>query len=178
MSGNILFSITAIVNTLIRLVPIGLYSGSSISGLVFNDFRGALLLFGFIVNETIALGYRFLMKGVYNPQCAITRTETDFFVLPSPITQTVGFFYGFFMTDMFNKGSFSPGSFFVMTALLAITIFSRVNVGCKSLVEALYCAVLGMILGIGYYNAVKNYYRSDFFRLDNVDKAVDDFFTL
>lgn len=178
MSVNLFFSIKALINTCVRLIPIGLYTGSAISGLVFDDFRGALLLLGFIINEAIAMGYRMIMRGVYNPQCALTRTESDFFVLPSPITQTVGFFYGFYLTDMYYKGAFEPGRFFVMTVLLSITIFSRINVGCKSFVEALYCSVLGMILGMGYFNVIKHYYRPDFFRLENVDSAVDDFFKL
>lgn len=175
---GVFFSLKAVINTLVRLAPVGLYSGSAVSGLVFDDFRGALLLLGFILNEAIALGYRLIMRGAYNPQCAFTRTDADFFVLPSPITQTVGFFYGFYLTEMYHKGAFEPGRFFIMTTLIALTIFSRVNVGCKSFVEALYCAVLGMVLGMGYFNAIKSYYKADFYRLEPADTAVDDFFRI
>ena len=175
---GIFFSLKAIINTLIRLAPMALYSGSALSGLVFDDFRGALLLLGFIINEAIALGYRIIMRGAYNPQCAFTRTDSDFFVLPSPITQTVGFFYGFYLTEMYHKGVFEPGRFFIMTTLIALTVFSRVNVGCKSVVEALYCTVLGMVLGMGYFNAIKSYYKPDFYKLEPVDAAVDDFFRI
>lgn len=175
---NIFFSVKALINTLVRMTPVGLYTGSALSGLVFDDFRGLLLLLGFILNEAIALGYRLIMRGVYNPQCALSRTDTDYFVLPSPITQTVGFFYGFYLMDMYNKGVFEPGRFFIMTIIVALTIFSRVNVGCKSFVEALYCTVLGMILGLGYYNAIKKYYKPDFYKLQSVDDTVDDFFRI
>lgn len=124
------------------------------------------------------MGYRMIMRGAYNPQCAFTRTDTDYFVLPSPITQTVGFFYGFYLTEMYYKGEFEPGRFFIMTTIVSLTVFSRVNVGCKSFIEALYCTVLGMVLGMGYFNAIKSYYKQNFYKLAPADEAIDDFFQL
>ena len=47
----------AILNTLVRLLPIALYSGSSVSALLFGDFRGTLLFVGFIINDLINIGY-------------------------------------------------------------------------------------------------------------------------
>jgi len=168
----------AILNTLVRLLPIALYSGSSVSALLFGDFRGTLLFVGFIINEAIAYGYRLILNGVYNPQCALLKTEEDYFVLPSPISQTLGFFFGFFMTEMYSQGVFYPSRFFVLLVVLILTIFSRVNVGCKSFLDALYCAFLGILLGVGWFNIVKEYYRRDFYKLEESSNVLSDFLKL
>lgn len=176
---NIVSTGTLFLNTIVRIIPVSLYTGSAMSGLIFSDFRGTILFAGFIINEAIAYGYRLILNGVYNPQCALMKTEEDFFVLPSPITQTFGFFYGFLMAEMYNQGAFLPTKFFVMTAIIILVIYSRVNIGCKSPLDAIYCALLGMILGMGYFQIVKDYYRQDFFKLDNnTDNLVSDFFKL
>jgi hypothetical protein len=181
MSGISIFTAgKAIINTLVRLAPVALYTGSATSGLVFEDFRAVILLVGFILNEAIAYGYRIMFQGIYNPQCALMKTPDDYFVLPSPITQTIGFFAGFFLMDMYNNGVFAPMRFFFLCTILIVTIYSRINIGCKTLLEALYCAILGMILGVGYYNVIKEYYRRDFYKTDEstTTGSVSDFFNL
>lgn len=170
---------TIILNTIVRLMPVSLYTGSAMSGLIFDDFRGTILFVGFLINEAISYGYRLILNGIYNPQCALMKTEEDYFVLPSPITQTFGFFYGFLMAEMYNQGAFLPTKFFVMTALMILVIYSRVNIGCKSPLDAIYCALLGMLLGMGYFTIVKDYYRQDFFKQNTVSNAAtSDFFNL
>jgi hypothetical protein len=146
------------------------------SGMVFSDFRGVLMFGGFMLNEMIALGYRMVMKGVDNAQCALLMSgDGSPFVLPAPITQTVGYFAGFIFADMYASGSFSPMRFFACMTLLLITVYSRVNVGCKTLIDALYCAILGFIIGVIYYNVVRDYYRADYLRLSNLgDKSIQD----
>jgi hypothetical protein len=167
----------AILNTLVRLTPIGLYTGAAMNVLVMNDFRGLILFMGFFFNELISLGYRMFIKGAYNPHCALLMTNQGTpFVLPSPITQTVGFFFAFFMMDMYYKDQFLPARFFFFLAVLVITIYSRINVGCKSLMDALMCSIVGLLLGIGYYEITKHYYRSDYMDLESVDRDLDDFF--
>ncbi len=181
MSAVSLFSAgKAIINTLIRLAPVALYSGSVVSGVVFEDFRAVILLVGFILNEAIAYGYRMILQGIYNPQCALMKTADDYFVLPSPITQTVGFFTGFFLMQMYNDGVFLPARFFFLMAFVVVASYSRINVGCESFLESLYCVILGMILGVGYFNIIKDYYRRDFFKTTESTEASDvsDFFKL
>ncbi len=170
----------AIINTLVRLSPIALYTGSAVSGLVFEDFRAVILLAGFILNEAIAYGYRMILQGITNPMCSLLRTEDDYFVLPSPITQTIGFFAGFFLMDMYENGVFLPIRFFVLMTLVVVTSYSRINVGCESFLESLYCVILGLLLGVGYYNIVKEYYRRDFYKTNESmsESDVGDFFKL
>ena len=169
----------ALINTLVRLSPIGLYSGSALSAFIFGDFRATILFAGLMINEGIAFGYRMILRGIYNPQCALLQNGDDYFVLPSPITQTIGFIVGFFIAKMFNDGEFLPLRFFTMFVILVISIFSRINVGCKGFLDAIYCALLGMVLGVGYFNLVKDYYRRDFYKVEtSEDTSVADFFKM
>jgi hypothetical protein len=151
------------------------------SGAVFSDFRGILLFCGFLGNELIALGYKMVLRGTTNPQCALTYSEGGTpFVLPSPISQTVGMFAGFFFMDMYYNSTFSPLKFFLLTALLLITIYSRMNVGCKTLLDAVYCAMIGLLIGIIYYNLVKDYYKADYLKqeITTASETINDFFKL
>lgn len=169
---------TAILNTIVRLIPVGLYTGSAMSGLVFDDFRGTILFLGFLANEAIAYGYRMIFQGIYNPQCALMKTEDDYFVLPSPITQTVGFFFGFMMADMYAQDMFMPWRFFIMVTVMMLVIYSRINVGCENVLDSVYCAMLGILLGVGYFNIVKDYYRANFYKVSSAVDTASDFFKL
>jgi hypothetical protein len=156
-------AVKAIINTVVRIIPLGFYMGTAMSGVIFSDFRGVLMFGGFLLNEMIALGYRMVLKGTPNAQCALLMSgDQTPFVLPAPITQTIGYFTGFLMADMYSSGIFNPSRFIICVALLLITVYSRVNVGCKTLIDALYCAILGVIIGVIYYAVVKDYYRADY----------------
>lgn len=176
---NIVSVGTVVLNTIVRIIPVGLYTGTAMSGLIFGDFRGTILFAGFMINEAISYGYRLILNGIYNPQCALMKTEEDYFVLPSPVTQTFGFFYGFLMAEMYNQGAFLPTKFFVLTVIMILIIYSRVNIGCESILDSIYCTLLGMILGMGYFQIVKDYYHQDFFKIDkNTEDIMADFFKL
>ena len=151
------------INTLVRILPVGLYAGSAMSGAVFQDFRGLLLFCGFLGNELLGLGYKMVLHGVNNPQCALMYSEGGTpFVLPSAISQTVGFFAGFFYMDMYYNNTFSAMEFFILTFLILITIYSRMNVGCKTLLDAVYCTLIGLLFGVVFYNLVQPYYKADY----------------
>ena len=182
MTIDFITLLKAIINTLIRLMPVGLYAGSTMSALVFNDFRGSLLFIGFILNEFISLGYRMILRGITNPQCALTRINDEkFFVLPSPIGQTIGFFSAFILMEMYSLGEFKPIRFFIIMTLLLTTIWSRNNVGCMSLLDSIFSVTVGILLGICYFTLVKPYYRRDYLKLKedpSSDELDDDFFKL
>ena len=177
-----LFDVAKIfINTLVRLEPIGLYTGSLMAGVVFNDFRGLLLFLGFLGNELIGLGYKMVLRGVSNPQCALMYSESGTpFVLPSPITQTVGFFAGFFFMDMYYNNTFNPMKFFVLTIIIMITIYSRINVGCKTLLDTIYCTLIGLLTGVIYYSIIKDYYKADFLNetITQADSTINSFFSI
>ena len=169
------------INTLVRLEPVGLYTGSLMAGVVFNDFRGLLLFLGFLGNEMIGLGYKMVLRGVSNPQCALMYSESGTpFVLPSPISQTVGFFAGFFFMDMYYNSTFNPLKFFLLTIMIMITIYSRMNVGCKTLLDAIYCTLIGLLTGVVYYSIIKDYYKADYLNstITQADNAINSFFSI
>ena len=181
MSLTIIDTIKIFLNTGVRLLPIGLYTGSTMSGTVFQDFRGLLLFIGLMSNELISLGYRMILRGLVNPQCALTfSAEGVPFVLPSPITQTVGFFVGFFYMDMYYNNNFSPLKFFLLTMMLIITIYSRINIGCKTLLDSIYCALIGLLMGVIYYNLVQPFYKADYLlpTLVTATEEINKFFTI
>jgi hypothetical protein len=181
MSLSLIDVIKIFINTLVRIEPIGLYAGSAMAGVVFNDFRGLLLFGGFLMNELIGLGYKMVLRGVSNPQCALMYSESGTpFVLPSPITQTVGFFSGFFFMDMYYNNFFSPMKFFVLTMMILITIYSRINVGCKTMLDAIYCTLIGLLTGVVYYSIVKDYYKADYLNttVTQANSAINSFFNI
>ena len=181
MSLTIIDTIKIVLNTCVRLIPLGLYTGSAMSGAVFQDFRGILLFIGLLGNELISLGYRMILRGVVNPQCALTfSTEGIPFVLPSPITQTVGLFVGFFYMDMYYNNTYNSIKFFLLTMILLITIYSRINIGCKTLLDSIYCALIGLLIGVIYYNLIQPYYQANYLeeKLITTSEEINNFFTI
>ena len=181
MSLSIVDTFKILINSLVRISPVGLYAGSAMAGVVFNDFRGYLLFGGFLANELIGLGYKLVLRGIPNPQCALLFSESGSpFVLPSPITQTIGFFSGFFFMDMYYNSVFSPSKFILIVLLLLVTIYSRINVGCKTMLDAIYCALIGLLSGVIYYSLVKDYYKADYMVpvLTQLDDNVNKFFMI
>ena len=106
-----------------------------------------------------------VLNGVSNPQCALLYSESGTpFVLPSPISQTVGFFAGFFFMDMYFNSAYNTSTFFGLTFMMLITIYSRINVGCKTLLDAIYCTLIGLLFGVVYYNLIQKYYKADYLK--------------
>lgn len=169
MALNIIVFVKALVNTLVRLFPIGLYSGSIMSSLIFDDNRGTMLFLGFMINEMISLGYRMAFKSIYNPQCALLKSGDTNFVLPAPITQTVGFFVSFILMEMYYDGEFIPVKFFVTLCLVMITIWSRNNIGCKSILDAVFSTLIGTFIGVSYYIIIKDFYKKDYYTENKED---------
>ncbi len=181
MTISLIDVIKIFINSLVRIQPVGLYAGAAMSGVVFNDFRGLLLFMGFLGNELIGLGYKMVLRGVSNPQCALMYSETGTpFVLPSPITQTVGFFAGFFFMDMYYNNIYRTVKFFLLTMMMMITIYSRINVGCKTLLDAIYCTLIGLLTGVVYYSIIKDYYKADYLNqtVTKANDAINSFFSI
>jgi hypothetical protein len=181
MSLSLIDNIKIFINTFVRITPVGLYAGSAMAGVIFSDFRGLILFGGFLANELIGLGYKMVLRGVSNPQCALLYSETGTpFVLPSPISQTVGFFLGFFFMDMYYNNTFNPMKFFLLSILQLVTIYSRINVGCKTLLDAVYCSLIGMLTGVIYYSLIKEIYKADYLdkTVTKANDAVNNFFSI
>ena len=167
---DVVIILISIINTLVRLLPVGLYSGAIISGLVFNDFRANLLFIGFLVNELVSFAYKVSMKKGSKQECALLADPSNFYTLPSSITQTVGFFFGFMLADTYFQNSFTSMKFIVLCFIMAFTIFSRVNVGCEDTLGGLIFASLGTAFGMLYYYIIKPYYKAN---LDDIETDDD-----
>ena len=158
---DVIVILISIVNTLVRLLPVALYTGTIISNLVFDDFRANLLFIGFLVNEMVSFAYKFALKGTDKAECALLADPSNYYVLPSSITQTVGFFFGFILADVYFSNEFKSLKFIVLCILLALTIFSRINVGCETTMNALIFACVGTGFGVIYYYIIKDYYKKN-----------------
>ena len=169
----------AIVNSFMRLMPIILYGGSALSGLVFNDFRGTLLFLGFLGNEFISLAYTMMLKGRDNPQCALLRYGDNNFILPSPLSQTVGFFGAFLLMKMYLEESFKTVSFFSILILMLLSVYSINNVGCLAFVDAALTCLVGCLFGAMYFYVIKDNYKPDYnkFKKDNDEENSKNEFT-
>jgi hypothetical protein len=70
--------------------------------------------------------------------------------------------------------------FFVLTFLMLITIYSRLNVGCKTLLDAIYCTLIGLLFGVVFYSIVQPYYKADFLKstIIKADTEINNFFSI
>lgn len=158
MITNLISVFIMFINTIVRLLPITFYSGAMMSFIVFEDFRAQLLFIGFVINELLAFAYKNAFKGVDNMNCALLTDRSNYFVLPSSITQTVGFFFGFILLHTYYINDFETVGFIGLIVLLVLTIFSRINVGCETLITSTIFALIGTALGAIYYYLIKDYY--------------------
>lgn len=166
----------AIINTVIRLLPIGLYTGSLIFGILLSDPRAFVLLVGYIINDLLSLGFRTLFQTVDLVNCSVVQSDTKFYTLPAPHIQTVAFTLSFFFTEMYLKNKFNMVNFIFLGFLLLITVWSRINIGCKNIIDAIYATLIGIILGTAYYRLTENWNISpvkDFEETTQKDLDVD-----
>ena len=59
-------------------------------------------------------------------------------------------------------------------------IYSRINIGCKTLLDGIYCALIGLLMGIVYYNLIKDYYKADYLEeeLLTANNDINNFFSI
>jgi hypothetical protein len=155
--GILLFK--GIINTIIRMIPLSLYMGSLMSSLMFDNKKANILLFGFILIEGLSGAFKTVTNASTNEQCALIKSETSNISMPAPIPTSIGFLVSFFISDMMYTEKIKPVKLYGLVFFLLITIWSRVNVGCHSVIDSLLASIIGIILGVGYYNVVKKYYN-------------------
>lgn len=161
--------ITQIINTLVRIIPISLYSGAGISGIVFNDFRGILLFIGLMINEFISYGNITVLDAGHPRQCAIMSNKNSYFTLPSPLVQTLGFFVAFMLTKMYYDGEFKLINIFVLMFIVIVSVWSVVGIECMTFMDAMFSLTLGMMLGTFYMMIVKKYYKPQYLDINSND---------
>ena len=154
--------IPVLFNTVIKILPLGLYVGTLVESLLFNDIRGFIIFLGLLLNDALNTGYNYLTGKVDNEACAIVRnmySKEEFFVLPTTHTEYISFTTAFLMTSMFFKRIFNYGVFVIFSVLVGMTMYMRVSSGCKDFIEAGYSLLLGLFKGIIYYIIVRDFYE-------------------
>jgi hypothetical protein len=163
-----------IINTIVRVLPLGLYLATLLSSMLLDNKQGLILFFGHAINDLIGLAYRFILKPSGKAQCAIVRVADVYYTLPAPYIQIVAYYFSFFVADMYYKGEFDNVKFIGLLVILMITIWSRIDVGCKNLLEVILSFSIGCGIGITYYLIIKEYYNWDNNTLINIATARDD----
>jgi membrane-associated phospholipid phosphatase len=153
----LIFHTKAIVNTFVRILPLGFYFGTIIMGILFTDLRAFILLMGFVANDAISFGFRQLFQTIDLPTCAIVESNKNFFTMPSSHTQTVSFLMSFFLTEMYSKNTFNPVNFVLLGFILLLTSWSRINIGCESIIDVIFAIGIGVLIGATYYKITETW---------------------
>jgi membrane-associated phospholipid phosphatase len=153
----IVFQTKAIINTFVRLIPLGLYFGTLLMGILFTDARAFILLIGYLLNDVISYGFRKMYQTVDLVNCAIVQSPTNFYTMPSSHTQTVAFTLAYFFMDMYIKNSFNVINFIFLGFMLLVTMWSRINIGCEAIIDSMFAVVIGIIVGSVYYRLTQNW---------------------
>ena len=153
--------VPVIFNTMVKLLPFGLYLSTIIESVLFNDIRGFVVFIGLILNDFLNVAYNYLLEKQDNERCAIVRNmySEDYLVLPTTHTEYVSFVGAFLITSMYFKKIFNYGTFMIFIILIGLTMFMRVSIGCKDFIDAFYALLLGLFKGIIYYIIVKDFYE-------------------
>lgn len=153
--------IPVIFNTMVKLLPFGLYLGTIVESVLFNDIRGFIVFIGLILNDFLNIAYNYLLEKQDNERCAVVRNmySEDFLVLPTTHTEYISFVGAFLTTSMYFKKIFNYGTFMLFVVLIGLTMFMRVSIGCKDFLDAFYALSLGLFKGIIYYIIVKDFYE-------------------
>ena len=151
----------SIIHTFVRFLPIGIYFFVYLSSALFKDLRSAYLLIGLVVNDLLGYLFRKYTKFVPNSACAVftqldDTTQPAF--LPNPHTEVMAFISSFFFTDMFYKGGIDAIPFSFLLFMIFLTVWSRISIGCKNLIDVLFNLIFGGIAGTLFYILISTYY--------------------
>lgn len=153
----IIFQTKAVINTFIRLVPLGLYFGTLLMGILFTDIRAFVLLIGYFLNDLISYGFRQMFQTVDLINCALVQSSTNFYTMPSSHTQMVAFTMAYFFMDMYQKQNFNIVNFIFLSFILLITMWSRINIGCETAIDCIFAVIIGIIIGAVYYRLTQSW---------------------
>lgn len=149
-----------LLNTIVKVLPISLYLATLLSSMLFDNKMALVLFFGHLLNDIVGLSYRFLLKPKGKIECSFIKVGDLFYTLPAPYIQVVSFYFSFIMADMYYSNRFTSSKFMGLLMLLLITIWSRLDIGCKTMLDVILALSLGCGIGLAYYFAAKEYYLS------------------
>ena len=153
--------VIGLLHTFVRFLPLGLYFFTYLSSALYKDLRAAYLLIGLILNDIIGYIYKKYAQITPNAACAIfgkVSDKSELGFLPNPHTEILSFVASFFYSDMYYKGGIDTVPFMFVTAMLLLTIWSRITIGCKKVKDVLFNIVFGFIRGVIFYYFIQEYY--------------------
>ena len=103
------------------------------------------------------------MKPKPNPDCAIIRNlyTDDAFELSTPHTQYISFVTSFILASMYFKKYFFYSTFFLFFMMVILTVWSRISIGCETMLDSGFNLVFGAFRGIIYYIIVRDFYEPE-----------------
>jgi membrane-associated phospholipid phosphatase len=63
----------------------------------------------------------------------------------------------FFLTEMYYKNTFNPVNFILLGFILLLTAWSRINVGCESIIDVVFAIGIGFLIGAAYYKLTQDW---------------------
>ena len=156
---NIIRTGKIMINTIVRVIPIGLYLATLLSSMLLENNKGLILFMGQAINDLIGLSYRFLLKPRGKVQCAIVRVGDVYYTMPAPYVQVVAYYCSFFVADMYLNSNYNAVKFVGLVVLLLLTVWSRIDVECKDMLDVVLAFAIGTAVGFVYYYLVRDYYN-------------------
>ena len=63
----------------------------------------------------------------------------------------------FFLTEMYYKNTFNPVNFVLLGFILMLTSWSRINVGCETIIDVIFAIGIGALIGATYYKLTETW---------------------
>lgn len=153
-----------ILNTFVRIMPLGLYFFTYFSLTLFGDLRAGVILLGMILNEMFGYAYKRYSNVIYPKECAVFGSETASLkvgFLNNTHIEIICFIAAFFFSDMWMKDTMDWFRFNFLLFMIIVTIWSRMSIGCQNdLQNVIFNVLFGMILGGLYYYFFSEYYTN------------------
>ena len=153
-----------LLNTFVRIMPLGLYFFTYFSLTLFRDLRAGVLLLGLILNELFGYIYKKYGKLTPNIECSIfcnDKLDKAFSFINNTHIEIICFVAAFFISDMWYKDNMDWFKFNFLLFMIIVTIWSRMSIGCQNDLQLVIFNVLfGLILGGLYYYFFSDYYKS------------------
>ena len=153
-----------LLNSFIKLMPIGLYFFTYFSLIIFKDLRAGVLLLGLVLNELFGYAYVKYSNVVRNKECVIfgnAAMDKAFGFINNTHIEIICFVAAFFISDMWYKESMNWFIFNFLLAMIIMTIWSRMSVGCiNDLTSVIFNVLFGFILGGLFYYFFSETYSS------------------
>ena len=172
----------ALLNTFVRLMPLGMYFFAYFSLTIYKDYKVGILLLGLIFNEFVGYSFKKYSGKVFNDACAIfgsPETRGNLAFLNNSHIEIITFVASFFFMDMFSKGTMDWFRFNFLVFLMIITIWSRMSVGCiNSIEDVIFNVLFGLVLGgLFYYFFSDSYvkYEEGIFKKEKCDMGYQNY---